>query len=85
MFKIKISARARKELKIISRLHQEAIRESILELKERYDLGKALARELKGSFSYRVGVYRVIYRINKKDKVITITTAGHRATVYKKT
>lgn len=82
MFKVKISARARKELKVISRSHQEAIRESILDLKEKYDLGKPLARELKGSFSLRVGVYRIIYRINKKDKVIKITTAGHRAIVY---
>ena len=82
MFKIKISARARKELKLISRLHQEAIRESILGLKNEYDLGKPLARELKGAFSLRVGVYRIIYRVNEKDKVIKITTAGHRAIVY---
>ena len=82
MFKIKISARARKELKLISRSHQEAIRESLLELKEEYDLGKPLARELKGSFSLKVGVYRIVYRVNRKDKVIKISTAGHRAIVY---
>jgi mRNA-degrading endonuclease RelE of RelBE toxin-antitoxin system len=38
--------------------------------------------ELTGKFSFRVGVYRIIYKVNKKDKVVDILTAGHRATVY---
>jgi len=55
---------------------------ALAEIKEEPFLGKPLARELTGKFSFRVGVYRIIYKVNKKDKVIDILTAGHRATVY---
>ena len=82
MFKIKLTTRAKKELKNISKLHQEAISFVLEELKDDPLLGKPLARELTGRFSLRVGVYRIIYKINKKDKIITMLTAGHRATIY---
>ncbi|MBU2632509.1 type II toxin-antitoxin system RelE/ParE family toxin, partial [Patescibacteria group bacterium] len=68
--------------KKISRPHQKAIVLTLAEIKEEPFLGKPLTRELTGKFSFRVGVYRIIYKVNKKDKVIEILTAGHRATIY---
>lgn len=82
MYKIKLTARAKRELKNISKLHEEAISSIFEELKNDPLLGKPLTRELTGKFSLRVGVYRIVYKINKKDKIITILTAGHRATIY---
>jgi len=82
MYKIKLTARAKRELKNISKLHQEAISYILEELKDDPLLGKPLARELTGRFSLKVGIYRVIYKINKKDEIITLLTAGHRATIY---
>lgn len=82
MYKIKLTARAKRELKNISRLHEEVISSVFEDLKDDPLLGKPLTRELTGSFSIKIGVYRIIYKINKKDEIITAITAGHRATIY---
>ena len=82
MYKLKLTARAKRELKNISKLHREAISSVFEELKHDPFLGKPLIRDLTGRFSLRVGVYRIIYKINKKDKIITMLTAGHRSSIY---
>ncbi len=83
MYKLKLTARAKKELKNLKKTHQEALATVIEEMKENPLIGKTLRRELTNQYSLRVGVYRLIYRINKKDKIITVLTAGHRAAIYK--
>ena len=82
MYKLRISSKAKNEIKKISYPHQKAIILVLAEIKEEPFLGKPLTRELTGKFSFRVGIYRIIYKVNKKDKAIDILTAGHRATVY---
>ena len=83
MLKVKLTARAKKELKQISNKHQIAFGQIFEDLKEDPYLGKKLVKELKGRFSYRVGIYRIIYKVSKKDKIVFILSAGHRSTVYK--
>lgn len=83
MFKLRLTARAKKELKQITKVYQQqAIQNALQEIKENPFIGKPLVRELIGRFTYKVGVYRIIYTVNKKDKVIQVITAGHRATIY---
>jgi len=83
MFKLKITSRAKSQLKQISKDHHKlAIFTAIEELKDDPYLGKALSRELSGKFSYKVGVYRIIYVINENDKIVNILSAGHRSTIY---
>jgi len=82
MYKVRISTKAEKEIKKIAHPHQKAIILALTEIKEDPLLGKPLTRELTGRFTYRVGIYRIIYTVNKKDKLIDILTAGHRAIVY---
>lgn len=83
MFRIKLTARARRELKQITRTHQLAIGQIFEDLKEDPALGKPLMRELIGRFSYRVGIYRIVYKVSAKDKIVYVLTAGHRSGVYK--
>lgn len=83
MYKLHISSKARKEIKKIPHPHQKAIILALAEIKEDPLLGKPLTRELTGRFTFKVGVYRIIYTINRKDKIVTILTAGHRATIYR--
>ena len=52
------------------------------EIKENPFIGKPLLRELFGKYSYRVGQYRIVYIIDKKDKIVKVLTAGHRSSVY---
>ncbi len=82
MFKVRLTAQAHKELKLLSRTHQLVIKQIVEELKENPLIGKPLTRELTGRFSYRVGVYRIIYKININDKIIYILTVGHRSIIY---
>ena len=76
MYRIKITPLARRELKKISKLYQEPIDIAFSELKEDPYIGKPLDRELTGRFPYKVGVYRVLYRINIKDKIVLLRVLG---------
>lgn len=84
MYNIKITAQAKKELKLIKQTHESAINLAIEDIQEDPFAGKPLNRELTGHYSYRVGAYRIIYKVNLKDKIVIILTAGHRATIYQK-
>lgn len=82
MFSIQVTAKAKRELKNLSKLDRLQVGEIIEDLKGDPLMGKPLSRELIRKFSYRVGVYRVIYLVNRQDKVLTILSAGHRGTIY---
>jgi len=45
--------------------------------------GKRLLAPLDDGFSARRGTYRVIYRIDDKDRVVTVVDIGHRRDVYR--
>jgi len=82
MFRILISKRASNKLKKLSQNHQDAIILAFEEIADDPYLGKPLSRELLGKFSYRVGVYRIVYKVDQKDKKILVLRVGHRARVY---
>lgn len=46
-------------------------------------LGKLLKGELKGRYSYRIGNYRIIYRIEHGRLIIIIIDIGHRRDIYR--
>jgi mRNA interferase RelE/StbE len=46
-------------------------------------VGKPLARELDGYHSARRGAYRVIYRIDEKNRIVNVVRIDHRADVYR--
>jgi mRNA interferase RelE/StbE len=46
--------------------------------------GKRLVGELKGKFSYRVGNYRIIYRIDNEIITVYILKIEKRGSVYRK-
>ena len=82
MYRIIISPSAKNQLKEIKHIHQNALASIIEILKQEPYIGKPLGRDLLGKYSYRIGVFRIIYKINKKDKIIQIISAGHRSTIY---
>lgn len=83
MFKLNVTSQAKSQLRQVSKRHHKlAISNALVEIRENPFLGKPLTRDLTGRFSYKVGVYRIIYLINTKDEIVTILFAGHRATVY---
>jgi mRNA interferase RelE/StbE len=82
MYKLLVTAKAKREIKALTTPHRQALVKSLQELRDDPHLGKPLVRELTGLYSYRVGVYRIIYLIREEDSLIIVLTAGHRSTVY---
>lgn len=83
MYRIKLTAQARKEFKILKTVYQEAIGAALQDIKESPFIGKPLMRELTGKFSYKMSVFRIIYKVKEKDKTVQVITVGHRSKVYK--
>jgi mRNA interferase RelE/StbE len=51
-------------------------------LLEPYRVGKRLLPPMDDRFSARRGTYRIIYRIDDKNRVVTVVDVGHRRDVY---
>ena len=45
--------------------------------------GKPLKGSLAGKYSYRLGVYRIIYSVVRKELVVYVLDIGHRRDIYK--
>lgn len=82
MYKVQIDPSLMGRLKNLKINYKIAIGAIFEELKENPYLGKPLDRELTERFTYRVGVYRIIYKIYEKDKVVVILNIDHRSKVY---
>ncbi|MDO8639143.1 MAG: type II toxin-antitoxin system RelE/ParE family toxin [Candidatus Daviesbacteria bacterium] len=82
MFKLHISTKASKQIKQLKKAYQTEIIDVLSEIKETPLLGKPLSRELNKKFSYRFGVYRIIYKVNQQDEIVEILSAGHRSKIY---
>lgn len=83
MYKVKITTKAKTQLKkIVKAYNQQAVYSALQDIKENPFSGKLLTRELAGRISYKVGVYRIIYTVKKKDKIVYVITVGHRSTIY---
>lgn len=83
-YRVIVSKPAQKDLRKINARYQAAIQNRLEELKDNPYLGKPLRDDLKGKYSIREGVYRIIYRIQKKELIVLIITVSHRQGVYKK-
>lgn len=82
MYRLIISPRAQKELKKLKKEEELPVWLALEEIREDPSLGKPLTRELTKKFSHRFGVYRIIYKVNEKDKTVEIISAGHRSAIY---
>ncbi len=51
--------------------------------KSPHRLGRPLRLDLEGLYAARRGSYRIVYEIDDERRVVTITTVGHRADVYR--
>jgi mRNA interferase RelE/StbE len=84
MYKIEYVASIRDDLSSISKSSREQIRKAIEKklATNPIEFGKPLQYSLKGLRRLRVGDYRVVFRIEEKDKTVLIIKIGHRREVY---
>ena len=52
-------------------------------LREPYRVGKRLLPPMDDRYSARRGTYRIIYRIDEKNRVVTVVDVDHRRDVYR--
>jgi mRNA interferase RelE/StbE len=74
------------ELKAVGRTAAEHIRETV---KSKLAPDPCLGKQLQGDFkpplwSYRIGVYRIIYTFTESELIIWVVRVGHRKEVYRK-
>lgn len=84
MFKILFSKPAEKAFLKIGSSDQKKISKAISKLIRNPILGEKLKGELQGQYKLYAWPYRIIYSLNYVNKIILVTTIGHRQGVYKK-
>ena len=85
MYKLVLEPKAQdfyKRLYTADRSHFSRIAEAFESLKKDPFIGKPLKLSLKGNFSMRVGIYRIIYAIEKNTVTVHVLKIGHRRDVY---
>lgn len=84
-WKISYKESTKKDLKKISKDIKYIIRRAIEEklMVDPVKFGLPLRRNLKGHMKLRVGDYRIIYSINKKNITVHVIKIGNRKDVYK--
>jgi len=64
------------------RSHFDRINAALLVIMDNPYQGKSLKHDFKGKYSFRVGQYRIIYKIVKESITVYIFDIGHRRDVY---
>ena len=84
-WKVEISWEAEKDLDNLGGFDQIRIIQKLEWLGENFDSVTpiALGANWKGFYKFRVGDYRVIYRIDWDKKVVLVVAIGHRSKIYK--
>ncbi len=86
MYKVVLLSEAKKIYKKLFISNKSVFRRIDNALKAlRFDpfIGKPLKDRLKGKYSLRVGVYRIIYSVVKHEVSIYVLDIGHRREVYR--
>lgn len=82
-YQIYIAKKTKKGLDKISSNYQKKITDSILLLSKNPFLGKKLKGNLEGYYSLKIWPYRLIYQVDKKNKIVLILKIAHRQKAYK--
>ena len=84
MWTVKISNQVSRFYVKLSSKEQQRLAAAFDCLREDPRSGKPLKGELSGYWSYRVGVYRIIYKIGDSEIVVYVLRLQHRKEVYER-
>ena len=86
MYQVAFEPSTEKSLRRLGKSIQQRILDRLKWLAAHFDETKAerLTGEFAGLLKFRVGDYRIIYRVDRKKKIITVIEVGHRRSVYRK-
>jgi len=73
-----------KSVKRLNKEMEERVKKSVREILKNPYSGIPLTHSLKGFWRKRIGKYRIIYKINEKEKEVLFVDFGLRRNIYKK-
>lgn len=83
MYQIFLAKSAEKRVKRIDIRYRQAVDGAVKLISQNPLAGKPLTGEFKGQFSFRVGIYRIIYTFNSATKMLYIVNVNHRKDIYR--
>ena len=81
-YRILYTEEAGRQLAKLEKAVKERVGRTIVRLSEHPELGKRLTGLLNDRWSYRVGDWRILYKVKKNELLILVLTVGHRSDVY---
>ncbi|MBI3256151.1 MAG: type II toxin-antitoxin system RelE/ParE family toxin [Candidatus Andersenbacteria bacterium] len=83
MWRVEIVRKAQKDLARIDSRYRKRLTATFYFIGQDPYGGKKLEDAYGDRYAKRVGDYRIVYRINKNARLVTIIRLGHRQGVYK--
>lgn len=83
-YKVTLSVEAAKSIRKLPKQVQRAVVAALTALEKDPRGGKPLVGELAGIWSLRRGDYRVLYRIDDRERRVEVARVGHRRDVYRR-
>lgn len=81
-YRILYTEEAARRISKLDKTVKDRVGKAIGRLSENPELGKRLTGLLSDRWSYRVGDWRILYKVRKSEVVILVLTVGHRSQVY---
>ncbi|MBC8228385.1 type II toxin-antitoxin system RelE/ParE family toxin [bacterium] len=81
-YKVRLSDNAEEEIKLLQNPIRRRVINALRRLAEEPRAGKPLKWQLRGSWSYRAGSYRIIYEIDDQNRIVSVSSVQHRRHVY---
>lgn len=82
MWTLKLSKQANEFYELLSGKHKTQMENAFESLSRDPHAGKPLKGDLKGYWSFRVGIYRILYVVKHREIIIEILRIQHRKEVY---
>jgi len=83
-FAVRVPDKVKKQVSKIPKHYQKAVYLALKDLESKPFQGKKLEDKLKNKYSVRIGVYRILYEIYKKELIILVISVGHRKDIYRR-
>lgn len=82
-FRVRLSKAASKQLEDLPATVRTRAAAALRAIQDNPSLGRCLQGEFAGARRYRVGSYRIIYRVDETEHVVLVASISHRSRAYR--
>lgn len=83
MYQVKLNNHSEKDLKKLSSIYRQKVVRSLDLLATTPFLGDKMSGEFIGSYRIKIPPIRIIYSVDRQNKIIQVRAIGHRQGIYK--